>query len=120
MTVDTAIRNETKQMKPMIASSCEGLLRNAIARQFAIRKRFIYASQVLVNDSARAQIEMAHFRVSHLSFRQTDIRAAGAELAAGIIAIKLGCERGAPPGGWPPRPPLFFFSHRVCSPSRQK
>src|SRR5712692_3806174 len=80
-------------MKPMVPRRSERFLGDAIVCELAVRDRLIDASQVLINDSARAQIEMAHFGVAHLSFRQADIDSAGAQPAGWIIAIKFVVER---------------------------
>src|SRR5438477_9801995 len=80
-------------MKPVPARGGESFLRNAIAIELAGRDRFVYSCKILKDDAAGAQIEMADFGVAHLALRQTYVGAAGAELAAGIIAIELIVKR---------------------------
>src|SRR5216684_7435834 len=82
-------------MESMPARSGESFLRNAIAIELAGGDRFIDASEILKNDAAGAQIEMADFGVPHLAFGQTDVGATRAEFAAGIIAIELIVKRCA-------------------------
>jgi hypothetical protein len=67
MTVDTAIRDQSQEMEPMPSRFCERLLRHCIALEFAFVDCLVDASQILVNDPAGAEIEMAHFRVPHLT-----------------------------------------------------
>src|SRR5438128_2539678 len=45
--------------------------------------------QILVNDPTGPQIEMADFRVAHLSFRQAHIASACAQFGAWIIPVEL-------------------------------
>src|SRR5438270_1168479 len=80
-------------MKPVPARSGESFLRNLVSLELAGGDRFINPREILKDDAAGAQIEMADFGVSHLAFGQTDIGAARAQLAAGIIAIELIMKR---------------------------
>src|SRR5712691_3276667 len=82
-------------MKPMVPRRSERFLGDAIVCELTLRDRLIDASQVLINNSTGAQIEMAHFGVAHLSFRQADIDSAGAQPAGWIIAIKFVVDRSA-------------------------
>ena len=95
MAVHAAIRNQSQQMEPMRARLREAFLQHRITRQFSLRDRLINSSQVLINDSAGAEIQMAHFGIAHLSFRQTDIQPAGAQPAPGIILVELVVKRRA-------------------------
>src|SRR6266404_4055359 len=82
-------------MKATVPRCCERFLGDAIVCKLTLCNRPIDASQVLINDSTGAQIEMAYFRVAHLSLRQTDIGPARAQPARWIIAIKVVVERSA-------------------------
>src|ERR1700746_2417590 len=76
-------------MEPMPAPGGESFLRDGIAVELAGGNRFVDPSEILKNDAARAQIEVANFGVAHLALRQTDIGATGAEFAARISPIEL-------------------------------
>src|SRR6267143_1608737 len=82
-------------MEPVSAGGGKSFLRHAIPIELAGSDRFVNASEILKNDAARAQIEMADFGVAHLAFGETDIGAAGVEFAARIIAIELIVKRRA-------------------------
>ena len=79
-------------MSPRLPKS---LLRDRVTAKLTLGDGLVDAGQLLVNDSARAEIEMAHFRVAHLPFGQSDIESARAQFPAGIIAIELIVEWGA-------------------------
>src|SRR6267378_440798 len=73
-------------MEPVSAGGGESFLRHAIPIELTGSDRFVNASEILKNDAARAQIEMADFGVAHLAFGETDIGAARLDFAAGIDA----------------------------------
>ena len=75
MAVHTAVGNQPEQMKSMTPRSCKGFLQYLITCQFTFLDRFVNSRQVLINDSTRSQVQVANFRVAHLSFRQTDVDA---------------------------------------------
>ena len=62
-------------------------------REFAVGDRLVDPRQILVNDPARAEIQVADFGVAHLAFGQTDIRPARAQLARRIVAVKMIVKR---------------------------
>src|ERR687888_537116 len=76
-------------MKPMPARSRESFLSDFISIELARGDRFVDSSKVLENDATRAQVEMTYFGVSHLAVGQSDIDAARAKFASGIVAIEL-------------------------------
>ena len=80
-------------MKPMVARGGERFLRDLIARKLAIRDCFIDPSEVLINDPAGSQVEMADLGIAHLPFRQTDVRAARAQFAAGVAPVEFVVKR---------------------------
>src|SRR5438874_1375636 len=80
-------------MQPVSARRGKGFLGDAVLFQLAGGNRFVYSGQILVNNSSGAEVEMADFRVSHLSFRQTHIRSACAQFTARKIAIELVVKR---------------------------
>jgi len=63
-------------MQSMSPSRSERFLQNTIALQFTILDRFVNPRQVLIDNSTCSQVEVADFRVAHLSLRQADILAA--------------------------------------------
>src|SRR5207237_8878356 len=89
MTVHASVRNQTEQMQTMIARFLEALLEHGIACQLAGGERFVNSVQILINDPARAKIQVPNFGVSHLPFRQSDIFSAGAELPHRIRIVEL-------------------------------
>src|SRR5947208_16900582 len=61
--------------------------------QFAVGDRLIDARQLLINDPACSKVKVTNLRVAHLSFRQANILAAGAQSRPWIIAIELIVKR---------------------------
>src|SRR5437870_11352396 len=80
-------------MKPVLARGGECFLRDIIPREFAIGDRFVDPTEVLINDPAGSQIEMADLGIAHLSFGQTDVGSARAQFAAGVTAVELVMKR---------------------------
>src|SRR5437867_12128899 len=76
-------------MKAMAARPGERFLHHAIVLQLPRRDCLVNSGEILINDSAGAEIQMTDFGIAHLSFGQADIRAAGAQRSARIIAIQL-------------------------------
>src|SRR5438034_7609972 len=73
--------------------SGEGSLQSRVPLQFARGDGFVNSRQVLIHDSPGSEIEMAHFRVAHLTIAQTHIGAAGAQFPTRIVAIELVVKR---------------------------
>src|SRR5262249_39828137 len=71
----------------------ESFLGNLVSLEFPVSDCFINAREILKNNATSAQVQMADFGVTHLAVRQANIRAARAEFAAGIVAIKLVVKR---------------------------
>ena len=67
-----------------------------IRRQRAVGDRLVDARQFLVNDAARAEIQVADFAVAHLPGGQADVLARGAEAALriGLVEILVEGELG--------------------------
>src|SRR6266571_5680317 len=93
VTVNTTIGNQSKQMEAMTPCAGERFLQYSVARQFALFDCFVNSGQILINNPARSQIEMANFRVAHLSFGQSDVGPARAQFGAWIFPIKLVVKR---------------------------
>src|SRR5438552_15860960 len=81
-------------MESMPAGVGESFLRDFVSLELAVGNGFVDASEVLRNDPAPAQIEMADLGIAHLAFGKSDIGAARAQSAPGIIAIELIVKRG--------------------------
>ncbi len=94
VTVHAAVGDEPEKMQPLALCARERFLQNRIFFQLAIRDRFVDASQILINNPASAEIQVADFGVAHLSFGQSDIEAARAQFSVGIFAIELIVKRG--------------------------
>src|SRR5438045_8546658 len=77
----------------MAVRTSERLLQHLVARQFAVRDRFVNSGQVLINNSPGTQVKMSNFRIAHLSIRQTDIGSAGAQFTAWIIPVERVVKR---------------------------
>ena len=78
MTVHAAIRHESEQMKSMAARPRKRFLQHAIPIQLTRRDRFINAGEILINNSARSEVEVADFRIAHLSVGEADVESARA------------------------------------------
>jgi hypothetical protein len=87
--VNTAVGNEPEQMKTMATGASERFLHDLVARQFAVRDRFVNSGEVLINNPPSTQVKMSNFRIAHLSIRQTDIGPAGAQFTAWIVPVEL-------------------------------
>src|SRR5207244_11707584 len=73
----------------MIARFLEALLEDGIVCQFARGERFVNPRQILINDPARAKIQVPNFGVSHLPLRQSDIFSARAYFPHRILSVEL-------------------------------
>jgi hypothetical protein len=93
MAVHAAVGDQPKQMQSMSARSTKGVLQNMIPFQFAIGDGLINPGEVLINDPASSEIKVANLGVTHLSFRQANVHAAGAQSRPGIIAIQTIVKR---------------------------
>src|SRR4029453_4932871 len=80
-------------MKPMIPRAGEGFLQYLVAGEFAVRNRLVNSRQVLIDDPACSQIEMANFRVAHLSIRQANVSPARAQITTWIGPVELVMKR---------------------------
>lgn len=61
MTVHTAVGNQSEEVEPMAAGARKSVLGDRIASEFPFRDRLVDSSEILINDSARPEVEMAHF-----------------------------------------------------------
>ena len=88
MAVHAAVGNESEQMKPMATRLGEDFLQYPITRELALGDSLVNPGQVLMDDSASAQVEMADFRIAHLSFWQAHVAPAGAQFSPRILSIE--------------------------------
>src|SRR5437764_9476775 len=73
----------------MAARFLKALLENGIACQFAGGERLVNPRQILINDPARAKIQVPNFGVSHLPLRQSDVFSARAYFPHRILSVEL-------------------------------
>ena len=83
-----AIGYKTEQVQTAFAGArvFHRLQQNRVRKQFSVLDHQIDAGDVHVNDAASADVEMADFAVTHLSFRQPNVRATGVNQGVGILA----------------------------------
>src|SRR4029453_1773561 len=80
-------------MRPRIPGAGGGFLKYLVAGEFAVRNRLVNSCQVLIDDPACSQIEMANFRVAHLSIRQANVSPARAQFTTWIGPVELVMKR---------------------------
>src|SRR5207247_11370632 len=76
--VHAAVGNESEKMKPMASRFDEGFLQYLITSELARGDGLVNPSQVLRNNSAGAQVEVADLRVAHLPSGHANVSSAGA------------------------------------------
>ena len=69
MGMHAAVTNETDQVQAGMFRLSEGFLEHGDVFHFAIGDGLIYASEILINDASRAEVEVADFAISHLTIR---------------------------------------------------
>ncbi len=112
--MDAAVGEQSHQVKRAAALPDLGqrLGENGIVVEGAVLDALGDAGQVLVDDAAGADIQVAHLGVAHLAVGQADIRAGGAELrhrviaAQGVEARRLGQAGGIVLAGGFDTPPV--------------
>src|SRR5262249_41419248 len=67
----------------------ESFVQYLITSELAVGDSLVNAREILINDSAGPQVQVAHLRVAHLSFRQADVCSTGAQLTARIFTIEF-------------------------------
>ena len=93
MRMHTAIADEAEEVQALAFRFLEGLDEHGHLREFAIADALVDASEVLIDDAARAEVQVTDFAVAHLAFGQPHVLAAGADGAARIRGIKMIMER---------------------------
>lgn len=84
--VDAAIGAEPEQMEgaALTQQPISQLVQGRVGRQAAIAYGLADPHQLLTDDPAGANREMAHLRIAHLAVRQTHLSAAGLNQGVGI------------------------------------
>jgi len=93
MAVDPAVRNKSDEVEPVAARLGEGFLEDRIGGEVAVADRFVNAGEVLVNDAARAQIEVSDLGIAHLAPGQPDVFTARTDVAVRVCREHLLMER---------------------------
>src|SRR6478672_5124881 len=75
MAVDATVRKQSQKMKTMSARLRENILRGLVPSEFALRDCLIDPSQVLIDNSAGSEVEVADLGITHLSLGQADVEA---------------------------------------------
>src|ERR671930_973874 len=79
----------------MIACSGKGFPGDVITGQLAVANCFVNPCQVLINDSPRAEVQMADLGIAHLPFWQTNVAPTRTQFTARILAIEPIVKGGA-------------------------
>ena len=73
------------------ASGVDGIGQHRIARELSVADRDVDPREILVDDAARADIEVADFGIAHLAFGKADAQLGGVDRR-----MRAGCEQLAP------------------------
>ena len=79
MRVDAAVRDEPEQMD--VLAALEGAAQRGVLEELAGLDRPVHAHEVLEEDAARADRQVADLGVAHLALRQADRLARRGELS---------------------------------------
>ena len=91
MAVHPAVGQQPVKMQFSAARLCaaHGREQGFILKKCPVLDFLRDAGQLLIDDPARADVQMPHFGVAHLPVRQADVSARGAELRMGIFLPEL-------------------------------
>ena len=97
--VDTAVGHEAEEVEAGMAGLGEGVLKGRDGGELILADGLLDAGEVLVDDSAGAEVEVADLGVAHLSLGEADVFAAGGEggLGVGLVEVLMEggfCEQG--------------------------
>jgi hypothetical protein len=97
--MDAAVGEQAPEMERAVArlEIGEEFDQRRIRRQRAVGDRLVDPGQFLVNDPARAEVQVADFAVAHLPGGQADVLARGAEPALRVGFIEILVERAVSP-----------------------
>ena len=86
-----AIAHQAYKMQCLSRAPCrvKSCFQHLAAFQLAVAYCYIYTLKLLVHNASRAYIQVPHFRVAHLSFRQANVASTCAQFRARIIAVEL-------------------------------
>ena len=72
--MDSPIRKKAHEMKglALLTDSFHRFFQHRILRQVSLADLLIDSCKVLIHDPAAADIQVTHFRIPHLSFREAD------------------------------------------------
>src|SRR5579884_451408 len=86
--VNTPVRNEPKKVKLVLArtSVLHGIKEHRMAEQVTVLNHQLDARRIHVDDAARANVQVSDFAVAHLTFGQSDERAASLNQRVRIFA----------------------------------
>ena len=87
MAVHAAVRDKAKKVEPVPPCFGKSLLQHGILLKGALADGFVNASKILIDDAARAEIEVPDFAIPHLSRRQADVLATGANGATRVGGV---------------------------------
>ena len=102
--MDTAVGDEADEMDAIRAG--EACAQHLVGRELPVRDRRVDARQVLADDGAGAEVEMAHLGVAHLPRRQPDGLAAGGQLRVRVARPEVVEDRRVGQRHRVPRPRL--------------
>jgi hypothetical protein len=86
--VDTPIGGESNEVETMVTDCMEGFLQVRVLSQLAFRNREIDAGKFLIDGTTSSEIEVADFRISHLSLGESDDEPAGLKAGAGVFTVE--------------------------------
>ena len=93
--MDAAVGKQAPEMQRAVArlELGEEFHQRRIRRQRAVGDRLVDPRQFLVNDAARAEVQVPDFAVAHLPGGQADVLARGAEAALRIGLVEIFVKR---------------------------
>ena len=91
-----AVADQADQVQLASAAALHGFEKQRLAEKFAAGDELIDARDVHLHDAARADIQVAHFAIAHLSFGQSDEGTGGMDQRVGKFleqAVVVGLAR---------------------------
>jgi len=91
MAVNSAIRNQSVKVESFFRGFelCEKVLQYRVCEERTFFNGHVYSGNVLVDNSPCAYVQMANFRVAHLSCRQADFSAGCVNFCIGSLVEKF-------------------------------
>ena len=94
MGVNAAVRDQSKKVDPFSRCGGERIFEGLVFGERAVADGEIDAGQLLINNSASTEVEMADLGVSHLPFGQADLQPAWFKPSPRVIVIQAVMDRG--------------------------